>query len=178
MGQRRRNVALVAAAAVLLVALVVEGFTLLHAHSLRAEATRRDDAAAATRAETVETDARLAVALADLDAGRDVLVDQLHATLASRTANETAVAENAAAIAYLTDLRAQLAALHTEIVDTRHWADVNLLSIAGMEQCLDGVSRFLNQISVGDVNGAVRTAEATAGSCSSVGMPFAAGGRG
>lgn len=178
MGRQQRKVAIGAVAAALVVALVVEGFTLLHAHSLRAEAGRVDDDTVALRAETVATSSRVALAVVDLDAARLVLVDQLHTTLGARSANDAAIVDNAAAIARLVELRAQLASLETAIVDTRHWADVNLLAIAGMELCLDGVARFLNQVSVGDVNGAVRTAEATAGSCSSVGMPFSARGGG
>jgi hypothetical protein len=160
-------------AAVLLVAFAaLQVATLVRARGLRAEAADVDDRTLAFEADVRRRVVELAGAQAALDDARRVLAEDARASSLAADARAHAIADRDAALGELARLQAEVERLFGEILVARQWVDINLLTIAGLDTCLEGVSHFLNQVSVGDTRGAVATAQAAAGTCESAGVPL------
>ena len=111
-----------------------------------------------TRGELVQARADLDDVTAEIAAAREALGDDLVVRGAQEATRETAKARLDASQAVLADAKARLNGSNTDLVQRSAGLDA-------LNRCLRGTSEALNQASVGDVNGMVRSIDAVDAVC-------------
>lgn len=164
--RRRRALVLSVIVAATTAGLAWSGSELVAAR--HAERAALDQAAAASAVAEAEADeladrrARLLEAEAELGS----TLRRLDETRALLTAT---VAERDRIVAELARVHAELALLQGAADGAELEAFANAVLVDALARCLDGVSELLNQVSVGDSGGAVRTLDRIGPACATVG---------
>jgi chromosome segregation ATPase len=128
----------------------------------RSELDRTTEAVRETRRVLARTERDVAAAIVGLDAARETLATE-QATLGTRrTERDAAQAQLVATDSQLADVRASLEDAKADLENRRTRSDA-------LDECLRGVARALNQVSVGDTRGVAATLQRIAGTCEQAG---------
>jgi hypothetical protein len=123
---------------------------------------RTTEAVRETRRQVARTEDEVADAIVGLDTARVTLANE-RATLGARRAErDAAEAQLLATDGQLADVRASLAAAKADLQARRTRSDA-------LDECLRGVARALNQVSVGDLGGFAATLRRIGGACNEAG---------
>lgn len=141
----------------------------------RLDRTRADADAAAVdlalaRQQGDDLDRRLSALGASLATARGELRAALDGQAAAAVDLEEADRFRAELAAEYERVQAELASVREVLVSADREAEVSARLVADLAGCLTGVSQFLNQLSVGDGNGALATAGRIEGPCAAVGV--------
>ncbi len=154
---QRRRIWMPVAAVVIVIGLIAGGATIAFVHGSRHLAALRNDNHA--------TLSRVAVLTDQLAAATDERDRSLHAAAIARAALERARSAHERGASALSAQRADLASARRQAYASLLDATKRNAQLAALRDCLDGVSRALNRLSVGDVGGWQRTLRSVDPTC-------------
>lgn len=154
---------------VLAVALVVATASLAQVLRLRADTRAAARATAATELAIVASTADRTEQEAFRAAADGRLAEARHALDAADATLDAATADHAAVLGQLEGVQVQLVALQQAVAGAESEVFANAALVRLLATCLDGLSELVNQLAVGDGDGAVRTVDDIGDACAAVG---------
>jgi chromosome segregation ATPase len=161
-----------AAVVALLVAAGVQLDTVRRLDRARADADAAEVELALARRQGDDLDRRLRALGASVATARGELRAALDEQAGTAVALEEADRFRAGLAAEYERVHAELASVREVLLVADREAEVSARLVADLAGCLNGVSQFLNQLSVGDGDGALATAGRIEGPCAAVGVAF------
>lgn len=174
MARRRRHLVIMAVVAVLVAAAGVHLDTVRRLDRTRADADAAEVDLARVRQQGDDLDRRLRALGASLTTARGELRVALDERAGAAVGLEEAERFRAGLAAEYERVQAELTAVRDVLVGADREAEVTARLVADLARCLTGVSQFLNQLSVGDGDGALATAGRIDGPCAAVGVALGA----